>query len=224
MKILGIYCAGGAGREIAELALRINNNRWENIIFIDDNPDFVNLVNGIEVYRFDEAVNKFKDEKIEFVISSGEPGIRRIIYNKLNENNFKLINILHTKLVNFSYIKIGFGNIIDFGSQISCNVDIGNNNYINRNVSISHDTVIGDNCVISPGAVITGCVSIGNDVFIGAGSVIRNGIRIGDSAIVGMGAVVINDVSDNTVVVGNPAKIIGSNERRRVFNNRDVFK
>lgn len=49
---------------------------------------------------------------------------------------------------------------------------------------------------------------IGNNVRIGAGATIIGGIRIGDNVVIGAGAVVVRDVPDNTVVAGNPSRII----------------
>jgi len=51
-------------------------------------------------------------------------------------------------------------------------------------------------------------VIIGDDVWIGANAVILSGVTIGQHAVVAAGAVVTNDVPDNTVVGGVPAKII----------------
>ena len=51
-------------------------------------------------------------------------------------------------------------------------------------------------------------VIIGDDVWIGANAVILPGVTIGQHAVVAAGAVVTNDVPDNTVVGGVPAKII----------------
>lgn len=51
-------------------------------------------------------------------------------------------------------------------------------------------------------------VVIGDDVWIGAGSIIMNGVTIGNGAVVGCGSVVTCDVAPNTVVAGNPAKVI----------------
>jgi len=55
---------------------------------------------------------------------------------------------------------------------------------------IDSDIIIGDNCYISTGVTILGPVKIGNNVIIGAG------------------AVVVNDIPDNCIVGGVPAKII----------------
>lgn len=53
-----------------------------------------------------------------------------------------------------------------------------------------------------------GKVTIGNNVFIGMNSMILKGVTIGDNAIVGAGSVVTHDVPANTVVAGNPARVL----------------
>lgn len=49
---------------------------------------------------------------------------------------------------------------------------------------------------------------IGNNSVIGVRSIILPGISIGNNVIVGAGSVVTKDVPDNSIVAGNPAKII----------------
>jgi serine acetyltransferase len=39
--------------------------------------------------------------------------------------------------------------------------------------------------------------------------IILKGIKIGDNTIVGAGSVVTHDIEANTIVAGNPAKVIG---------------
>lgn len=51
---------------------------------------------------------------------------------------------------------------------------------------------------------------IGEKCFIGTNAIIMAGVKIGDQVIVGSGAVVTKDVPSNSIVVGNPAKIIKS--------------
>lgn len=53
-------------------------------------------------------------------------------------------------------------------------------------------------------------VSIGNKVFIGAGSIVMPGVTIGNNVVVGAGSIVKKDIPDNSVAVGNPAKVICS--------------
>ncbi|MCB2167365.1 MAG: N-acetyltransferase [Deltaproteobacteria bacterium] len=49
---------------------------------------------------------------------------------------------------------------------------------------------------------------IGRRASIGSNATILCGVTIGQNAIVGAGSVVVNDVPDNTIVAGNPAKTI----------------
>lgn len=51
-------------------------------------------------------------------------------------------------------------------------------------------------------------VHICRSVWIGAGATILPGITIGENAVVGAGSVVTHDVEPNTIVAGNPAKLI----------------
>lgn len=51
-------------------------------------------------------------------------------------------------------------------------------------------------------------IIIGNNVFIGSNSVILPGVNIGDNVIIGAGSVVVNNISANSIAVGNPCKVI----------------
>lgn len=52
---------------------------------------------------------------------------------------------------------------------------------------------------------------LGENVLVGAGAKLLGPIKIGNNVIIGANAVVINDVPDNCMVVGIPAKIIHKN-------------
>jgi serine acetyltransferase len=56
------------------------------------------------------------------------------------------------------------------------------------------------------------CPTIGNNVEVGANVTIIGNITIGDNVVIGAGSVVVKDVPDNTVVAGNPVRIIKQNE------------
>jgi maltose O-acetyltransferase len=51
-------------------------------------------------------------------------------------------------------------------------------------------------------------IRIGNDVWIGGGAVVLPGVTIGERSIVGAGSVVVHSVPPDSVVVGNPARIV----------------
>lgn len=61
--------------------------------------------------------------------------------------------------------------------------------------------------------VLTTDTYIGKNCFIGAHSIIMPGVRVGDHCIVATGAVVVQDVPPNSIVGGNPARILRSDIR-----------
>lgn len=84
---------------------------------------------------------------------------------------------------------------------------------------------IGDNVTLAPrvhilahdastrmylGKTRAANVTIGNYVFVGAGSIILPGVHIGNRVIIGAGSIVTKDIPDNSLAVGNPAKVICS--------------
>ena len=75
---------------------------------------------------------------------------------------------------------------------------VGKGREIGDNVTIYHQVTIGQNHGKYP--------VIGNNVIIYAGAKIVGGIRVGDNCIVGANAVVIDDVPENNILGGVPAK------------------
>lgn len=66
-------------------------------------------------------------------------------------------------------------------------------------------------------------IQIGNNVFIGCNVTILPNVQIGNNVIIAAGSIVTKDVPDNSVVGGNPAKVIGNfseyvNTRKKINN------
>ena len=55
---------------------------------------------------------------------------------------------------------------------------------------------------------------IGDFVDIGAGAVIVGNVTIGENAIIGANSVIFTNVPPNAVMMGVPAKVVGTNPRR----------
>ena len=51
-------------------------------------------------------------------------------------------------------------------------------------------------------------ITIGDDCWLGGGAIVCPGVTIGDRSVVGAGAVVTRDVPPDTIVAGNPARIL----------------
>ncbi len=109
------------------------------------------------------------------------------------------------------------------GGEIGDNVRI----YSTRiDLSFCSLLTIGDNVIISDARILLhdgssyfACkysyiaqTTIGSNVFIGADAIILPGRTIGNNVIIGAGTVISKDVPDNSVVVGNPQKIVSTFE------------
>lgn len=214
MKKLCIYGCGGTGREIADLARR--KKIWDDIIFVDDHIVHP-LVDGHRVFEFDAMLNSDELHMFEFIVSTGEPESRRMLYEKLAHHELTLASMASESCLISELSSVGAGTIMLPGVTLTVNVRIAEGCLIIQQSAIGHDASIGRYSVVAQKVAIGGEVDIGECCYLGSGAVIRNGISIGDYAIVGMGAVVLKDVPPGHVVVGNPARLLRINEERRVF-------
>ena len=81
-------------------------------------------------------------------------------------------------------------------------------------------------CIIHQGVTLgrafggkkAGCPSLGDNVICFPGAKIIGKVYVGKNVIIGANAVVSNDIPDNCVVVGVPAKIV-SKDSLNVLNN-----
>ena len=101
---------------------------------------------------------------------------------------------------------------------------VGNNVKIQNNVSVYPGVTLEDNVFCGPSCVFTNVINprssiprkseilqtlVREGATIGANSTILCGITIGKHAFIGAGSVVTQDVKDNALVYGNPAKFQG---------------
>ncbi len=102
--------------------------------------------------------------------------------------------------------KIGRGFFIDHGMGVV----IGETSEIGENVLLYHQVTLGGTSLQAGKRHPT----LGNNVLVGAGAKIFGPVTIGDNCQVGGGAVVIKDAPKDSVVVGNPGKIVKRNGKR----------
>jgi tetrahydrodipicolinate N-acetyltransferase len=113
-------------------------------------------------------------------------------------------------------VEIGNNAVIMMGAVINIGAVIGEGTMIDMNAVVGGRGTIGKNCHIGAGAVIAGVIEppsatpviIEDDVVVGANAVILEGVRVGKGSVVAAGAIVVEDVPENVVVAGVPARII----------------
>lgn len=119
-------------------------------------------------------------------------------------------------------VEIGDRAVIMMGAVINIGAIIGEGTMIDMNAVLGGRAIVGRNCHIGAGSVLAGVVEppsanpvvIEDDVLIGANAVILEGIRVKRGAVVAAGAIVIEDVPENVVVAGIPARIIKKKDEK----------
>jgi maltose O-acetyltransferase len=116
-------------------------------------------------------------------------------------------------------VKIGNGTFIGHQSVITgglAKIEIGSNCDISDRVSIFCGTHKIGSSSRRAGNEIGKDIKIGNGVWIGYGALILPGVTIGNGVIIAAGSVVNKNVEENTLVGGNPMRII------RKLSNEEV--
>lgn len=121
-----------------------------------------------------------------------------------------------------------------FGFQIPSNTIIGKGLYFSHfgTVVINENAIIGQNCNINHNVTIgrqnrgakKGSPTIGNCVWFGTGSVVVGKISIGNNVLIAPNSYVNFDVPSNSIVVGNPAKIIENKNATEGYINQQLLQ
>jgi|688.fasta_scaffold98751_4 acetyltransferase EpsM len=205
-----IFGAGGHSKVCFEV---IQQNKFKIICFVDPANIDDELIKSLKIPIY-KNITEVSDELLSmestFFIAIGDNEIRKNVY--VENSNLKYPSVISK----FSYMsassKIGNGVIIMPNSTVNTNVTIGNFSIINSSSVIEHDVYLGNFSHVAPNASLGGGVVVGDQALIGIGSCVIPNIKIGNNVTVGAGSTVINDVPNNCIVVGNPARIVGTNE------------
>ena len=127
-------------------------------------------------------------------------------------------------------VEIGDRAVIMMGAIINIGAVIGEGSMIDMGAVLGGRATVGKNCHIGAGAVLAGVIEpasaepvrIGDGTLVGANAVVIEGVQVGKNCVVAAGAVVIDDVPDNMVVAGCPARII--KERDEKTNSKTALE
>lgn len=213
-----IYGAGGLAKEVYDLAKRNYPDKWNNILFVDDYAE-----EGVKSFgktvKFSTILAELKNgqKQYEGIVAVGEPRDRELLTQRFADAGISITNIIDRTARISPTVKLGTGVIICEYVSIHAFADVGSGVLIQPGAIIGHDIIIGDYSVMGTYSAPGGECVFGKNTYVGMNATIKEKLTVGNNAIIGMGAVVFRDVEENTVVVGNPARVTKGNDKHSVF-------
>lgn len=231
---IGENCVIGAGsvvtKDIPDNSIAVGNpckvirqindkdREYINSLILDDETkdSKYKQENGYVYSAKDEAIFNIVKDTVHYVE----------ILNKLSNSEIQrrrdFLRTFVAKLDEGAMINSPF--YIEFANHL----EMGVNSFINYDCIMLNNAMVklGDNVLVGPKVsfytsmhpidakqreqwlVYAKPITVEDNVWIGGSATILGGVTIGKNAIVGAGAVVTKDVEPNTIVVGNPARVL----------------
>ena len=231
---IGENCVIGAGsvvtKDIPDNSIAVGNPCKVIRQINDKDREYINSL----ILNDDTKDSKYKQEH-GYVYSAKDEAIFNIvkdtvhyveILNKLSNSEIqRRRDFLRTFVA-----KLDEGAMINspFYMEFANHLEMGVNSFINYDCIMLNNAMVklGDNVLVGPKVsfytamhpidakqreqwlVYAKPITVEDNVWIGGSATILGGVTIGKNAIVGAGAVVTKDVEPNTIVVGNPARVL----------------
>ncbi|MEU8300243.1 NeuD/PglB/VioB family sugar acetyltransferase [Micromonospora sp. NPDC048909] len=148
------------------------------------------------------------DPSVCYLIGVGDGSVRARIDQLASRNGRRAGSLVSPAATVGARCTLGDGSVVWPGAILTTDVRLGRHVHVGTGATVSHDTAIGDFATLLPGCRVAGSSRVGRGATIAAGATVVDNISIGRNAVVGAGAVVVQDVPENVVVVGVPARIL----------------
>lgn len=194
-----LWGAGGIG----VVALEVLASTGKTVSYIVDSDTRKTEILGTPVYQDFLPTSETKTQKLLICVGDGETR------QKLSTlTSFSPARAIDKSAMVSNSSKVGLGSMVFQRAIIQARSSIGKFTIINTAAQIDHDCIIGDFVHIAPSCVLCGFVSVGNGANLGANTTVIPGVSIGENVVTGAGAVVVNDIPDNCLAVGVPARVV----------------
>ncbi|MEK6758169.1 MAG: biotin/lipoyl-containing protein [Deltaproteobacteria bacterium] len=214
-KRVAIYGAGLGAKQAMELIK--SGTEYDAIGLFDDNLGIKGAqVAGLKVLGgWDDFLESVDDGTIDGIAISLHSEHRRRLMEKIKGAAPELehVALVDSRAVVASSVVVSQGAFIEAGSVIGPETYIGEGVIVDNGAVVSHDCHIGAHSHLSPGCSLSGIVRLEGNVLVGVGACINSQVNVGMNVVITPGSAVVSDIPADSVVSGNPARIIGRSLR-----------
>lgn len=198
-----VYGAGGHGKVVAEI---LAASKRVVTGFIDDRLALTgSKIIGLPVFGVDDWLSSHSGVGVALGIGDNRARERAVCL--IQKRAHQLISAIHPAAIVSRSARLGAGVVIVAGAVLNAECELEDGVIVNSGAIVEHDVRIGRYAHLSPGSAIGGGAQIGALSHIGMGAMILPSKRVGDNCMIGAGAVVVEDIPDNQVAYGVPARI-----------------
>ena len=206
---LVIWGASGHAKVVADIVRLQGEHEIHGFLDDQDPAAEGRAFCGSRVLGGRERLDELHAQGVSHVLFGFGDGAARLRLAALvRERGFALARAIHPRAVVAGDAVVGAGSVIAAGAVIGPATTLGENVIVNTLAGVDHDCAIGDGAHVCPGARLGGWVEVGERAWIGIGATVRDRARVGAGTIVGAGAVVIEDLPDDVVAYGVPARVV----------------
>lgn len=171
---------------------------------------------GINIFDdFESFEKKAPEMDVKALVCVADAQRKESFMNRLKKLDIQLADSIHPSAVIAKTVKIGKNVMINAGAVIQPYAVIGDGVMIHAQVDVEHDCTVEDYVNLAPGVKLAGWVTVKKGAVIYTNACIIPCVTVGSYAIVGAGTAVRKDVPENVTVVGNPARIVKHNVKKR---------
>jgi sugar O-acyltransferase (sialic acid O-acetyltransferase NeuD family) len=204
-----IVGASGFGRELLQYVQDAHKNTPGIHIkgFLDDDPaklESIHKATGVDIVG--NTLTYTIEEQDRFIISLGDPSLRRALAERLARRGARFVSIIHPTAYVAPTAGIGDGCIIGPFANVGSYVLLEDHVLLNLYSAAGHDARIGAFSVFSPYSVANGGSQLEESIFLGTHAAITPNVRVGAGSRIAAGAVVYRDVPKRSLATGNPAR------------------
>lgn len=210
-----IYGAGLGAKQLLEVTRQLDDVQVLGLI--DDGVDMAGAsMMGTSVLGGFAVLTELAHRgQVDGVALSFHSEVRRKVHRRIRSEipGLTLHSLIDPRAMVGMDVQVGEGALIEAGAVVGPGTVVGEGVIVDVGAIVAHDCHLGPFSHLSPGCALSGVVNLTENVLVGVGAAINSTVTIGRNVIISAGAAVMNDVPDDAVVMGVPAKVIGKSRR-----------